>query len=86
MVIGNSSSGMDISRELALVAKEVHWAARTWPANVDLQKRVGASNNINLHPMVCKLYPLESQLELIKLVIHIPNSVILEYVKPCGGS
>ena len=66
MVIGNSSSGMDISREIALVAKEVHWAARTWPANVDLQKRVGASNNINLHPMVCKLYSLESQLELIK--------------------
>ena len=54
VVIGNSSNGMDISREIALVAKEVHWSARTWPANVDLQKRVGALNNIILHPMVCE--------------------------------
>ena len=72
MVIGNSSSGMDISRELALVAKEVHWAARTWPADVDLKKRVGASNNINLQPMVCKLFRKSIGIDKIwSYIIHL---------------
>ncbi|KAI5082142.1 hypothetical protein GOP47_0001885 [Adiantum capillus-veneris] len=52
VVIGNSSSGSDISREIATVAKEVHLVGRTWDSGVDLKKPAGPSQNIFLHPMV----------------------------------
>lgn len=52
VVIGNSSSGSDISREIANVAKEVHLVGRTWDSSVDLKAPAGPLQNIFLHPMV----------------------------------
>ncbi|MCO5597719.1 hypothetical protein L7F22_051800 [Adiantum nelumboides] len=52
VVIGNSSSGSDISREIAAVAREVHLIGRTWDSGVDLKKPTGLLQNIFLHPMV----------------------------------
>lgn len=52
VIIGNSSSGTDISREIATVAKEVHLVGRTWESCVDMRKPIGSLQNIILHPMV----------------------------------
>jgi cation diffusion facilitator CzcD-associated flavoprotein CzcO len=49
-LIGSSASGLDISREIAAVAKEVHIAARTF-VDGTLGKQAGY-DNLWLHPMV----------------------------------
>ena len=57
VVIGNSVSGMDISKDIAEVAKEVHVSARKWPpgsSNVDVfEHPSGSRGNIWSRSMVC---------------------------------
>ncbi|OWM88388.1 flavin-containing monooxygenase FMO GS-OX-like 4 isoform X2 [Punica granatum] len=50
VLIGNSASGMDISRDIALVAKDVHVTIRS-SKGVTLGKQPGFSN-MWLHPMI----------------------------------
>lgn len=50
MLIGSEASAVDISRDIAPVAKEVHVAIRT-PGGATLGKQPGYSN-MWLHPMV----------------------------------
>lgn len=49
-MIGSSASAVDISRDIAVVAKEVHVAART-VGNGSFGKQPGY-DNMWLHPMV----------------------------------
>jgi cation diffusion facilitator CzcD-associated flavoprotein CzcO len=49
-LIGSSASGVDISRDIATAAKEVHIAARTF-VDGTLGKQAGY-DNLWLHPMV----------------------------------
>ncbi|KAH7283957.1 hypothetical protein KP509_34G032600 [Ceratopteris richardii] len=79
VVIGNSSSGSDISREIATVAKAVHLVGRTWDSDVDLQKPAGPKQNISLHPMV------KSAHEDGKLVFENGDSVIADVILYCTG-
>jgi len=50
VLIGNSSSGVDISRDIATVAKEVHIAA--WSLQEDKLGKVSGHQNMWLHSMV----------------------------------
>ncbi len=59
VIIGFQPSGLDISRDTALVAKEVHLSARTWKAQVDFAKPMGQRQNIWPHTAVCYLFFLD---------------------------
>ena len=53
VLIGNSSSGLDISREIAGVAKEVHVTARSVLS--ETCERQPGYDNLWLHSMVSQL-------------------------------
>ncbi|KAL3701103.1 hypothetical protein R1sor_019125 [Riccia sorocarpa] len=52
VIIGNSKSGGDISKELIHVAKEVHICARNWPADNLSVSEAGPRKNTWHHPLV----------------------------------
>eukprot|EP00250_Pteridium_aquilinum_P006132 c16108_g1_i2 orf=97-1701(-) len=79
VVIGNSSSGSDIAREIAAVAKEVHLVGRTWDSCVDMEKPVGSLQNLLLHPMV------QSAHENGKLIFEDGASVAADVILYCTG-
>eukprot|EP01018_Ginkgo_biloba_P037373 Gb_30033 [translate_table: standard] len=56
IVIGNSASGQDISRELARVAKEVHLSARSTCPEVNMMKSATGYSKIWLHSMIDSAY------------------------------
>lgn len=79
VAIGNSSSGSDISREIATVAKEVHLVGRTWDSHVDMEKPLGVLQNIVLHPMV------KSAHENGELIFEDGASVVANVILYCTG-
>lgn len=79
VVIGNASSGSDLARELATVAKEVHWAGRTWQTSIDMLKRIGPSSNIYLHLMV------QSAHEDGTVKFEDGNSIVADAIVHCTG-
>ncbi|CAM6023625.1 unnamed protein product, partial [Sphagnum balticum] len=52
VIIGAQPSGLDISRDVARVAKEVHLSARSWNPSVDFAKPMGLRQNIWPHSTV----------------------------------
>jgi cation diffusion facilitator CzcD-associated flavoprotein CzcO len=56
VIIGTQPSGLDISRDVALVAKDVHLSARNWKTSVDFAKPMGQHQNIWPHSDVCYLF------------------------------
>jgi len=59
VIIGTQASGLDISRDVAHVAKEVHLSARNWNSSVDFAKPMGQHQNIWPHSTVCYLFFLD---------------------------
>ncbi|KAE8055966.1 hypothetical protein FH972_012770 [Carpinus fangiana] len=74
VLIGSSASGLDISREIAAVAKEVHIAARTF-VDGTLGKQAGY-DNLWLHPMIESVrddgtvYFLDGSFILADVILH----------------
>jgi hypothetical protein len=63
-LIGSSASAVDISRDIAGVAKEVHVAARS-VADETSGKQPGY-DNMWFHPMVIVLNPNENLVDIIR--------------------
>ncbi|CAK9875472.1 unnamed protein product [Sphagnum jensenii] len=56
VIIGTQPSGMDISRDVANVAKEVHLSGRSWNSPIDFAKPMGQHQNIWPHSTVIRTY------------------------------
>ncbi|GLJ13520.1 hypothetical protein SUGI_0214230 [Cryptomeria japonica] len=52
VIIGNSASGVDIAKELAGVAKEVHISARSLNSTVNMTKPADGPGKTFLHPLI----------------------------------